>query len=221
MENPAPCPPFHRIALIALVAFACLSASAQAQFFQQAPPQPGSYEGYWNPNHTPPGFHARMGQVTFRNRGNDRIDLYHVDRHGRWNWAARLSPGSSKTITSPIGDYWAAHDRWGKVIQRTQVLRRPQIVDIRISGYYPPPGRPDIDRNRVDLTFRNQRSRDVDLYSLDRHGRWTWAARVRERGGEVRVRAFNRQEWKAVDSRRQKTVKTYTAGRRNDTVVIN
>lgn len=175
------------------------------------------YDGYWSPGYRPKDWNYPMGEITFDNRTREGVEVYHIDRYGRWNWGGAIRAGRSMTVSSPVGDVWVVKDRWGEVVLRAEATRRPTVVEVRISGYFP---RPEGKRGgRVQLLIVNELRGDLDLYNIDRSGRWTWVARISGRGGEISLRSFTGQAWKAVN-RRGEIVRTFKAGHEDDQIVF-
>ena len=70
----------------------------------------------------------------------------------------------------------------------------------------------------MDLAFKNGADRPVALYCVDRWGSWVWTGRM-PRGGEMRLRSFKGQWWKATGPKGGIRM-NYQAGNRDDTVVF-
>ncbi len=212
--------PFRRASrlLAALFILFVTPGAVSAQWFRPAPQewQSGeSYQGYWNPHYQPPGWDAPLGELHFVNGTGAPLDLYHQDRHGRWAWTAQVPPRATRTVRSPIGDIWTAQDRSGRVVQRVRAQGGRQFVEVTSSQWYPDPSGP---ARPFRLTFRNASDHRVNLYLIERNGRWSWVSRIPQ-DGEVQVRSIEGQRWRAINER-GRTVKDYTAGQGRDTVVI-
>jgi hypothetical protein len=195
-----------------------LPTTAPAQWFRPTPAPAwqsgGSYSGEWSPHYRPPGWNAPLGEVAFRNLTGAPIELYHLDRHGRWVWTARVAPRAVGVARAPVGDVLIAQDRFGRVAQRTRVVAGRQIVEVS-SSWYPDHSAP---ARQFRLTFRNDSNHPVNLYTIDRSGRWSWVARI-PRAAEVQVLSGERQRWRGINER-NRTVKDYSAVHGRDTVVI-
>ena len=191
------------------------ATAGHAQFpFPSAEVKPYSYEGYWEPSIRPQGWKHPMTQITFRNLSRGPVDVFYVNRYGRWTWQARMRAGQDHTVTSPVGDTWAVRDQTGRIVQQVHASRRPKVVDIEGHGGYPDSGQ----GGKLDLVFRNRTDHRVNLQTIDRTGRWIWVGRI-PRQSELHVHSFNGQRWVATNDQ-GKTVKQYQAGRFDDVIAI-
>lgn len=212
------------ILIFSLLAFA-LADTASAQLSirlgKDGGYRSGGYEGYWTPYSKPADFNHRMSEIKFVNQSRGGVDVYYVDRYGKWNWVKRLGHDESAKVSSPVGDVWVVRGGNGKVLQRVVAQPGSQRVDVRYAGDYYDGDRYGPQRaGRFDVVFRNRTRRPVTLYALQPWGEWTWAGAIPPAGGEIEVRAYQNQQFRVLD-RRGQLVKQYRADDDDHRVTID
>lgn len=200
--------------ILSVVLFTLFTSDASAQFRirigNDGGYRSGSYDGYWNPYHTPQDFRYRMGEIVFENHTRGDADIYHVDRHGRWIWTASLDRGEKTKLSSPVGDVWVMRGANRSITQRVVARPGKQEVHLRYADRYEGDRYGPRRDQRFDVIFRNRMERPVTLYSLQPWGEWVWAGAIPAYGGEIEVRAFDNQEFRVLD-RRGNVISRYKA----------
>lgn len=161
----------------------------------------GTYKGYWNPNYTPENFSARMGRIDFVNQAPGNANIYHVDRFGKWIWVKELGRGESASVNSPIGDVWVIRGNRDTITERVVARPEKQRVVIRYDTGFRGDRYGPRREERYNVSFRNRTLRPIVLYALQPWGEWIWAGAIPPRGGEIEVRAYDRQQFRLTDQR--------------------
>lgn len=212
--------PFLTVLLLLTLPAHWASAQLSIRIGKDGGYRSGSYEGYWSPHSTPDNFSHRMGSIDFVNDAPGVANIYHVDRYGRWTWVKALQRGEKTSVNSPIGDIWAIRGNRDSVTERVVARPERQKVVIRYDQHY------DGDRygprreDRFNVVFRNRSRRPVVVYALHPWGEWKWAGAVPPRGGELEVRAFDRQQFRVTDQR-GRVVENYRADSDDRRVTIS
>ncbi|HEY5753480.1 MAG TPA: hypothetical protein VIT21_10050 [Chthoniobacterales bacterium] len=68
--------------------------------------------------------------LRFRNETRRTVNIYTVDRFGRWYWVAGISGGARASFYSRVGQAWVVTDRSGHILQR--VRARPGSSNVTL-----------------------------------------------------------------------------------------